>query len=136
MKEYWKIPTPRTAAIARMYTAFISLLEHFIPHYSNQPCCSECPCHQRDHQVVRAATDRLAEVSSNSLTLPTEIDKKGSSWSKFYCDINDSNDQGVLVKLSTQVLPKVLKNMGSILHGLNTCGAEQFARERLQHNNL
>jgi hypothetical protein len=41
------IPMPADERIAWMFTKFLTLMDHFLLHYSSLPCALDCPCHRQ-----------------------------------------------------------------------------------------
>jgi hypothetical protein len=46
------IPMPADQRIAWMFTKFLTLMDHFLLHYSSLPCASDCPCHRQQSMGV------------------------------------------------------------------------------------
>jgi hypothetical protein len=143
------IPNPVSPAIALMFTKFITLMDHFFLHYSSLPCSPQCPCH-REREPSGVVMDEPEQVLEEDRSESKEEKKEAKIASGTPRDLTDSapsamilhdksakfrfnwtnrSHRGAMIRLVPHVLD-VFKHMGVILHGLNTCSAEQFARER------
>jgi hypothetical protein len=134
-----EIPDPVSPAIALMFTKFITLMDHFFLHYSSLPCSVHCPCHREreprsitvdgpmvnDECESKEKKEDNAAATSRTVTSLATTDKNA----KFRFNLSNRSHRGAMIRLVPHIL-NVFQHMGVILHGLNTCSAEQFARER------
>jgi hypothetical protein len=143
------IPTPATGRIAVMFTKFLTLMDHFLLHYSSRPCSPSCPCRSSHHQAEekkKAENDNSEEQGKQQEEEEKEgkeekkdydgknekREERGSnteSHNKFRLDVRNKKHVTILRGL-VPIFLDIMQHMGSILHGLNTCAVEQFARER------
>ena len=129
-----------------MFTQFLTLMDHFFIHYSTQPCWDTCPCRERVESApaptgsppVPAAVrdpeskDEKKEVQEVEFVAeidPFEVDKAQSDKCYFHLGTGSDKHRKAML-LMVAVFTDITRHMGAILHGLHTCIAEQFARER------
>jgi hypothetical protein len=144
------MPTPSSQRISIMFSKFLSLMDHFFLHYSTLPCSSLCPCYSPKHiqPIINeepADDEQKDEPNHNQAEGKEEKQPEGKEEKK-----NTSSQDTIsisrphikfrfnpsipkhlaLLRALVPIFLDIMQHMGAILHGLNTCAAEQFARER------